>query len=171
MPQNNILTGIAGLSIALTLLFGIWDCAIAQNEESYFCETEAVGGLSYDATDKKWKGTSFNDRNKFALRVQIIEPSNTKERKAYDNFRVTITPYGESKGSDCTNLNAWGKIRFFLNDNLASYIWCDIGGIVDFAFNSQTNRFLKIYPVGFLDGKESNDNTPYIAGGTCTKLN
>ena len=40
----------------------------------------------------------------------------------------------------------------------------------DYVFSLKTNRFLSIYSIGYMDGEDSNENTPSVSGGTCTKI-
>jgi len=39
-----------------------------------------------------------------------------------------------------------------------------------YVFNPFTNRFFHIYTAGYISGLDNNDDTPYMAGGTCTKI-
>jgi hypothetical protein len=41
---------------------------------------------------------------------------------------------------------------------------------MDYQFNLRTNRFLGAYLEGYVDGKDNNDDTPFVSGGTCSKI-
>ena len=44
------------------------------------------------------------------------------------------------------------------------------GSLPSYQFNLTNNRFLSIYDFGYIDGRDNNDETPSVSGGTCTKI-
>lgn len=43
-------------------------------------------------------------------------------------------------------------------------------GSTDYRFNPETLRYMEIYPVGYIDGQDQENDTPYIGVGKCSKI-
>src|SRR5262249_17335227 len=95
------------IAIAGLLSFGTYSSvALAQSwNGAYYCVDEVAGGLAYDATTKKWKGTGFNTDEKFVLRLQYKGRSETKEE-----YEVTITESGKSEAARCIRPHAGNRL-------------------------------------------------------------
>jgi hypothetical protein len=75
------------------------------------------------------------------------------------DYNITVTDAGTDNASSCsvTVRDEVGRFRCSLL-------------LEDFIVNVKALRFLLIYPVGYVDGLDTNANTPAISGGTCTKI-
>jgi hypothetical protein len=40
----------------------------------------------------------------------------------------------------------------------------------DYKFNLKASRFDEAYLIGYVNGHDTNDDTPVVAGGVCTKI-
>lgn len=117
---------------------------IAYAQEGYLCVSEAAGGVSYNSSTKKWRGTVFRiDEEKFL----IIKKDN----------KWTMKEFGKSFEAECTQPNEFGVMS--CNKLLG-----------DFNFSTKTRRYLSTYIAGYIDGSNNNDNTPNIQIGVCSKL-
>lgn len=136
---------------------------------SYFCVEEGGGGLTYDGQLKKWIGTIFRVDNKFILTLTF---QSTKDDPAYPNsigtaYETTITPSGSSEPQLCWEPSTFVSPTVYKNPALL--LNCSTL-FIDYRFSFLSNRYLRVYDSGFIDGKDNNDNTPGIFGGTCTKI-
>ena len=142
-------------------------------DASYFCVTEFAGGLSYDEATKKWKGTVFNANDKFVLRLKFLQTR--IEKKPYGNenetvyyYNATITASGQNSVTACENDdNADPKTHGIKERFPFLFCWASFQ---QYKFHFKDNRFLRSYLVGYFSGGDNNENTPYVAGGTCTKI-
>ena len=66
--------------------------------------------------------------------------------------------FGRDSGYPCNGFNKFGTT------------FCGVDNIEEIAFSRTTMRFRAVYLVGYIDGKDNNDDTPSIKIGTCTKL-
>lgn len=113
-------------------------------QESYLCISEAIGGVAYDDTTRKWVGTKFTNTNEKIL---------ISKKNEVWKFKIFNGTYEEK----CGKMNEYGIIR------------CDIiGG--DFIFNKKTKRFIKTHINGYISGIDNNDNTPAVIIGSCSQL-
>lgn len=113
-------------------------------QDSYLCISEAMGGVAYDSSTRKWEGTKFKNSNE---KIILIKKNGVWKLK---NFGSTFE-------KDCGKMNEFGTFR------------CNIL-FGEFLFNSKTKRFLKSFVAGYVDGEDNNDNTPAVMAGTCSPL-
>lgn len=154
------------LGCILALTIAVISSAKTQTlEASYFCSAESSGGLFYDARMRSWRGSIFDAKDKFVLGIKTLA-SRMESGETVDELLVTITKSGSDYPSPCSDLIGsphktvtakYGVIRCKAN-------------LTDYVIGTETNRFLMIYGFGYVDGKENNDNTPSVTGGTCTKI-
>jgi hypothetical protein len=123
-----------------------------ESDRAYYCVVEASGGIHYNQVTKKWEGTGFYDPAgwfyKFVLRVKANEQ--------------VITYSATNMPEQCISNNARSVYDLVIS--------CSAGWM-EYTFDFSTNRFLAVYPLGYTNGVNNNSNTPFIAGGTCTKIN
>lgn len=134
---------------------------------SYSCVAEFAGGGWYNTFTEHWQGSSINldsDISKFNFTVTYLGSHIDKRlsfRRQFDDYNVSITLSGSKHSVDCKE-----------NDNSKvvstqfGIIKCN--AVFDFVYNTTTRRFVLVSAYGYLRG--SNDDTPYISGGTCTKI-
>ncbi len=113
-------------------------------QDSYLCVSEASGGVAYDSNQKKWIGTKFRTENE-----KIILIKKDSQWKLKD--------FGFSFENDCGEISEYGTLR------------CNIA-FGEFLFNSKTRRYLKSYTVGYVDGRDNNNDTPAVTIGKCSPL-
>lgn len=158
----------------LTALFLLPLAAHAQDKgnHSYFCKTEVAGGLHYNETVKKWTSTSFKPQEDFVLRLKYVETKVEKiwqyasKEEPVTYYSVTLTPKGTTSPYNCfAHDTTNGQVRV----TPTTMIVCN-SNLTDYKFNLGGGRFLSAYLFGYVDGLDKNDNTPGVAGGTCTKI-
>ena len=85
--------------------------AIAPQSVTYYCTSEAAGGLKYDEQLKKWRSINFRTGKAFVLKLQFLSASKEKmfdfepSPTTVNQFRVTVTEAGSSKEKNCINMN------------------------------------------------------------------
>src|SRR5262245_28457723 len=151
-------TLIAG-SILLMLCAGP---ALAQSKDvAYRCVGQAAAGLSYNEQTKKWEGASFRPQQQFVLKMKFV-----RARENVSDYGATVTTSGKDTGLPCTSTDTDETVT--VTDSDRSFSCTTVA--YDYVFNLSTNRFLSMYVYGYVDGKDSNDNTPVVEGGICTKI-
>ena len=160
--------------IAVVPLLLLSSTAYSQQSKSasYSCAAEWMGGGWYNSSTKRWEGngfkpTSLGDYSKFVLTMQFVEtrPVLTfKKTENLDDYRVSITPSGSPFPRDCDGNNDSGTVTMRLGS-----IRCSAAA-GDYIFDQKTNRFLQVSATGYFTGQDSNDVIPFVAGGTCTKI-
>jgi len=160
------------LSAPMFLMSAVSVKAIEPKDVSYFCVAEAAGGLSFSAPQKKWVGTVFKVTEKFVLRLKYIDAKfgtgKWDKDELYTNFEVALTPAGTNSESRCLQLGSGDKKSVSVSQY--DSFTCS-ASIEEYYFNLKTNRYLNVYPFGYVDGTDSNENTPSVTGGVCTKIN
>jgi hypothetical protein len=156
------ITALVGATLALL------QPAFSQSKDrAYYCVVEMSAGLALDRTSKKWDATTFRVDQKFVLHMKYGGSRMAKvigEEVQVSDYDITITDAGTDFDRPCSN-----------NQKMVT-IHDDDGGFrcgtitEDFFVNIKTLRFLRIYPLGYVDGQDNNDNTPSVSGGTCTKI-
>lgn len=136
-------------------------------DASYFCTAEYSAGLAYDKASKRWVSSTFNPRQKFVLALKYAGSRAVGDKKS-DAFDVTVTDAGSNLAVPCFDWSdpSTSPAVPIRGGNLRC-----TGTIFEYIFNRDSNRFLSIYAVGYIDGKDNNEDTPAISGGTCTKIN
>jgi hypothetical protein len=145
--------------------------AMAAKDASYFCTVEFSGGIAFNERFKKWESTTFRPEGKFVLKLKYLKVRTQKDFLGKDetvtDFNVTLTQAGSNLPSPCLSTgDEWSSI---VPVSQYDYFSC-YADLSEHYFNLRTNRFLASYMVGFIDGKENNENTPSVSGGTCTKI-
>ena len=129
----------------LILLFsGLIYFNIVNAQEGYLCVSEAAGGVSFDQTQKKWKGTTFRNSNE---KILIYKKNN----------QWTMKKFASTVENKCTSPNEYG------------FMFCDIFG-GELKLSIKSGRYMSTYIVGYIDGKDNDENTPHIEIGVCTAL-
>jgi hypothetical protein len=137
---------------------------------SYFCVVEASGGMAYDERMQKWVGTVFRPEGKFVLRLQSL--AQRTEKGVFDNYetvadyKIFITKSGTNFAQPCER---WGSTDPVVSQRGGGALYCS-DGVTDYGFNIAKGRFLVSYMRGYLSGRDNNDDTPAMSGGTCTKI-
>jgi hypothetical protein len=136
---------------------------------TYFCVEEFSGGLHYDETAKKWRGATFRANTKFILRLKHVRSRTFKnffgQNEQVQDYDVSITESGSSVAEPCHNYPASKMITL----DSSRWLRCR-DGAERYIFNLNNNRFLSAYLHGYVNGKDTNADTPHVGGGTCTKI-
>lgn len=149
----------------LALLFTTAAGAVEPPEESYFCVGESAGGISYYSQTKSWRGAVFNPDQKFVLVVKTIG-SRMDVSDKINIVEVTITLSGSNVTTGCF---VFGGVPHSTVEEKYDVIRCS-ANLSDFTISRRTNRYLSIYPIGYINGIDNNDDTPAITAGTCTRI-
>lgn len=118
--------------------------------ESYLCLAEAAGGVKF--LDGKWKGTSFKTDEKYLISRR---PDNPKQ--------FTVTEVGKSYPQHRCD------VRFLQDGSESKELVCGglgFGMIISLA----DLRYTEIYSMGYIENDQSGDNTPFVSGGVCSKI-
>ena len=139
---------------------------------SLFCSTEFSAGLSYNSVNKRWQAATFRPSAKFILKLKFqgsrVRKDILNKDEAVNDYEVTITPAGTNSTVPCYSASndRRGLISFGEIDN---YFDC-VAVLQQYSFNMKNNRFLEAYLFGYVTGEDNNDDTPSVAGGTCTRI-
>ncbi|HEY6020763.1 MAG TPA: hypothetical protein VIY48_12970 [Candidatus Paceibacterota bacterium] len=129
------------------------------NEGAYSCAAESSGGIVYNEQTKKWEGTSFRSITKFTLKLKYVRTATNA-----DEYDVTITPQGRNDALPCLSY----RTQLVQIDEFG-YLICRTE-FFDYKFNLKAGRFIEAYLMGYVNGHNSNDDTPMLSGGVCTKV-
>jgi len=141
--------------LALVLCLGVTTNGFAA--DSYLCVADKATGFRYYKETKKWGQANFNvETQKYVFSKS--ESSFSKPDKPVFKWELTemgqdtpwITIYNEDFSQDGTIKGEGHNFRFIMN--------------------KKSLRYLKSHSNGYLDGIDSNDNTPYIEIGKCSQL-
>jgi len=128
------------------------------NEGSYSCVAESSGGIFYNDQTKKWEGTRFRPLSKFVLRLQYVRTT-----PLGDEYAVSVTPDGGSEPLSCTS----HRTQFALFAG-PGQLACRTE-FYSYRFNLKSGRFVEAYLMGFVNDHDTNDDTPVVSAGRCTK--
>ena len=165
MTRISAILGLIGVMVLSST------CTAQQLVENgaYFCTAELSGGLYYNQSAKSWQSTTLRPDHKFVVRIRYLETK--KEALAegitetYGYYEISITDSGKSFALPCWSLGGEhvGKMDRYKQIDCSA-------GVRDYRFNFEYNRFLETYVIGYVEGRDSNDDTPSISGGTCTRI-
>jgi hypothetical protein len=155
--------------IRALLVLGFLGPSIAHAEvlsSSYFCTAEFVGGLAYSASGKRWEAMTFNPTEKFVFAIKAVG-TRAEGGATIDELIVTVTKAGSNEASTCSSPDGGPHSTAAAR---AGVVQCS-ADFTDYTFNTRNNRFLSVYAIGFVNGKDDKEDTPNVTGGTCTKIN
>ena len=109
--------------------------------ESYLCISEAAGGVAWE--NGNWVSGRFKAGEKYLLKGN-----------AWYKFGVKFPDV-----DSCETVKAYGET---LKQCTGSYSHA--------RFNKSTLRFSYFYLPGFTNGKDRDSDTPFVAVGTCSKI-
>lgn len=150
------------LVTALTLL--VCSRTYAQdNGIVYFCVGGWSGGGKYVSRQKHWDGAKLDHNSvKFMLKLTKVLAPKTNSTE-FDKYNVGLGDIGADLAIPCRDINGYD---LYAIDNV---ITCT-QSYMEYRFNLNNMRFLRVNGQGFLDGKDIEANTPSISGGICTKI-
>jgi hypothetical protein len=126
--------------------------------------------LAFNESLKKWEASKFRPEDKFVLKLQFVAMSSQKNILGKDepvaNFDATLTKAGTNDGHPCFSEDPNQKVGMTGDYD---YLSCDYYP-TEYQFNFKNNRFLAFYKFGYVNGRDNNDDTPAVSGGTCTKI-
>ena len=129
------------------------------NEGAYYCAAESSGGIVYNERTKKWEGTNFRPFSKFTLKFKYVRTTPNG-----DEYAVTITPDGKNDVLQCYPY----RTQFPQFDEFGNLI-CRTD-FFNYKFNLKAGRFVEAYLMGYINGRDTNEDTPMLSAGTCTKV-
>ncbi|WP_316159791.1 hypothetical protein [Bradyrhizobium sp. SZCCHNRI20481] len=144
--------------------------AIEPKDVTFYCTSEAVGGLRYDEQLKKWRSANFQADGRFVLKLEFVS---TTSEPIYEGaspsivhrFRITVRPAGSTIDSRCIADSDDGLVAVWPR----GHVRCSYS-LSELRFNPANNRFLESYLIGYISGEDNNKDTPSIAAGICTKI-
>ncbi|HEX3339849.1 MAG TPA: hypothetical protein VHT68_11845 [Pseudolabrys sp.] len=129
------------------------------NEGAYSCVAESSGGIFYNDQTKKWEGTRFRPLSKFVLRLKYVRTT-----ALGDEYAVSVSPEGKNDPQSCTSHRT--QFALFAEPGLLA---CRTE-FYAYRFNLKSGRFVEAYMMGYVNDHNTNDDTPVISGGRCTKM-
>jgi hypothetical protein len=153
------------------------DAQDAQGAEdaSYFCTREMAAGLAYNSSLRKWEGAQLPSEgsfSKFILRMKVI--NERVRRNALDEeedvivYEVTITDAETNNAFPCKSAGTGVNTKIVVA-GVEQNVVCSARAY-NYTFNLEDKRFVSVYLHGYVDGVDSNENTPMVSGGTCAKI-
>jgi hypothetical protein len=140
---------------------------------SYFCVSDAAGGVWFDKATNKWIGSTFSASERYV--VKIVQHSLMPDTlgNMSTTYTVSVAAHGQQAGEGipCTSANGdLRKVDVGLNfiGETGEFSCMQFGG--EWVMNLKNMRFLQSYLWGYVDGVDDNRNTPYVQIGTCTKI-
>jgi hypothetical protein len=130
------------------------------NEGAYSCTAESSGGIFYNDQTKKWEGTRFRPLSKFVLRFNYVRTT-----ALGDEYAVSVSPEGKNDPQSCTSHRM--QFALFTEPGLLA---CRTE-FYSYRFNLKSGRFVEAYMMGYVNDDDTNDDTPVVSGGRCTKMN
>jgi hypothetical protein len=141
---------------------------LERRDGAYYCTEKFSGGVRYDNTLNQWHGATFKADENFVVKLSQTKPppEEQDDPDARDRYYfVTIAVEKEGRSSRPCVINNY-KPPFIDTEGL---LRCEVmGGLEIYIFNFNNHRFIEIYIAGYVDG--SNNDTPHVAGGLCTKI-
>jgi hypothetical protein len=148
---------------------------------SYLCIPQASGGVRWDESRREWNGASF----RVGADDQLILKINAVKSKEWESFGwklsamtylAVVRKLGEGDGVSC-----WGERERYQPADLVGYghifmsprgkFRCEAhGNLTSYEFNLGTLRYIETYLAGFIDGKDTGGNTPFVSVGKCTRI-
>jgi hypothetical protein len=154
---------------ALAILCAVTGAANAQSIGSnFYCRDEFSGGLGFNERGKNWQGAVFSSRNNFVLHMEEVGTT-ASGKYAIEARRLAVTPEGDSQAVRCLDLTQ--DVADMERVQIQKDIVRCTASVTEYQFNLKNNRFLRVYAYGYVNGADTNDDTPYISGGRCTKIN
>jgi len=146
------------LPFMATMTFAV-SFAQESKDGTYSCAAETSGGIFYNNQTKKWEGTSFRPLSKFVLSVKYVRTTAN-----VDEYAVTIMPGGSSDALACT-ADRTPLVQF----DEVDFLVCRTK-FYNYKFNLKAGRFVEAYLMGYVNGQNTNDDTPVLSGGVCKKV-
>jgi len=135
---------------------------------AYFCREEFMGGLAFNSGSHEWEGGSFTTRRNFVLKLKPAGVQ-VQGQYSYDLVQVWVTPEGQSLPIECLDLGKEVGEMDQITVPKNNILRC-VSSMTQYQFNRANNRFLTVYAYGYVNGADNHDDTPYISGGRCTKI-
>lgn len=146
------------LPFMATMTFAV-SFAQQSKEGTYSCAAESSGGIFHNNQTKKWEGTSFRPLSKFVLKLKYVRTTTEA-----DEYAITIMPDGSNDAVACTaDRTPLVQIDEF------DFLVCRTR-FYNYKFNLKAGRFLEAYLMGYVNGQDTNNDTPVVSGGVCTKI-
>lgn len=124
--------------------------ASAEDGKQWICVAEAATGFAFH--NDKWQRVTFNiDGEKYII-------SQTEPKQSHI-LTYRITQLGKKTSGSCQSI----KYPPFPT------ISCNYS-LTEIKVNVKSLRFIAVYPIGYIDGKDTNDNTPSMTIGKCSPL-
>jgi len=136
------ITAILLLSSALTVAEGT----------TYLCIEEHSGGVLFK--NGAWDGVSFTAGSKYIIKQKAGESVWVVRSHGYA-FDKYICPNQTGSG---------------LGNDVGVLVCNSPVGYGVFKFNIKSHRFLATFAHGYVDGKDNDENSPYIGIGKCSQI-
>ena len=145
------------LASAFLITLGHIPEVVAEDAEiRLLCQPTAAGGVYFDESTQEWQGTRFNPGKDGFVLTNTFKGPNADWYEGFAFYAVSIGQDHASGGCE-TEADSSGRLTCFYS---GQHLYV----------NLETNRYLVLYPHGYIDGVDNNDNTPYAKVGTCTRF-
>ena len=137
--------------LLISLLFS-FSLAVGAEDLSFLCIAEGASGFRFE--NGSWHSVAFDvSEAKYILK---------KVKESEFGFEDKENPYGLYDFGESSTITRCSQSE-------SGDFMCLVG-TGDFFFSPSSGRFIKTYTLGYWDGVDSNDNTPHIERGRCSKI-
>jgi hypothetical protein len=169
------LYGNIGFALAGMLIAGV---GIAQAESrfdvtgkyagTYFCQGDAMAGVSYSEAAKRWQGTVFAAGSKVIMKVMTTAQlvSETDESLSRVDYIVMVNDLGSKVDWPCRVMDVTDRSGVYKDGSFRCATPFNV-----YNLNFENLRYTDVYLPGYVDGQDNNRNTPSVTAGICSRIN
>jgi hypothetical protein len=157
------------LLAAAVLLVPSQGTSAESKDRSYYCTSDAVGGIWYNDRTKKWQAADFKPDGNFVLKMEFFRAYTNKDALSETDileYSVSVTAAGSNYPAPCSYDFFYAHTDKHAVPLMNNRLRCN-ASLVDYVFDFSSNRFLGAYLQGYTDGKNDNENTPHHHQPSC----
>lgn len=165
------MSAAAKILLGISLGLAICSSVVAEtprHDGSYYCVAEFSGGVAYDERLKKWDSARFRPTDKFIVQFKYIGPHMCGGVDCLtDEYFVTVARGDKKEVCKSRWQDEPDKVQFTRGVGRGD---CE-ADLRRYIFGLKYNRYLATFEFGgYAIGMDQVTDTPYISGGTCTKI-
>ena len=137
----------------------------------YLCSDEAVGGIIYKNNSQEWIGGNFKSDTQYIVKILDGDIFGEGDYRGTRYFVRIVVHGGDTEINDlsakCFPTGGQEGLRIGKNGRFECRRL-----LTRWNFNLDLNKYLSTYVGGYIyeDADQPGSDTPFIAGGRCTKL-
>lgn len=126
-----------------------------------------MAGISYSEANKRWQGTVFASGSKILMKVtstaQLVTESEASLNRV--DYIVRVNDLGSKVDWPCRVLDVTDRSGVYRDGSFRCATPFNVYNV-----NFENLRFTDVYLPGYVDGQDSNGNTPSVTAGMCSKI-